>query len=212
MELTKQPKVIFVTNVPDATRHLRYSLDKFNWDYEVIVTKWQGFYTKINEAYKWCLRNTDEYFMLVDGHDVIFCKEFSPIEFSTDGFFSAEKNCYPNPLLSAKYPKTPYEWRFLNSGSYIYNREKFIDLYERNIPFIGIDDQLYFTELFLKGENISLDTNCQLFQSIAFESEGDFSWFNQEFHNLKTDTYPTILHGNGKADMRKIKNWLYDKV
>ena len=150
--------------------------------------------------------------MLVDGHDVIFCKEFSPIEFSTDGFFSAEKNCYPNPLLSAKYPKTPYEWRFLNSGSYIYNREKFIDLYERNIPFIGIDDQLYFTELFLKGENISLDTNCQLFQSIAFESEGDFSWFNQEFHNLKTDTYPTILHGNGKTDMRKIKNWLYDKV
>ena len=212
MELTTQPKVIFVTNVPDATRHLRYSLDKFNWDYEVIVTKWQGFYTKINEAYKWCLRNTDEYFMLVDGHDVIFCKEFSPIEFPTDGFFSAEKNCYPNPNLAPMYPQAPYEWKYLNSGSYIYNREKFIDLYERNVPFIGIDDQLYFTELFLKGENISLDTNCQLFQSTAFESEGDFSWFNTEFHNLKTDTYPTILHGNGKTDMRRIKNWLYDKV
>jgi hypothetical protein len=42
-----------------------------------------------------------------------------------------------------------------------------------------------------------------MFQSIAFESEGDFEIRYGRLYNKITHTFPMFIHGNGKTDMTK---------
>jgi hypothetical protein len=44
---------------------------------------------------------------------------------------------------------------------------------------------------------------CNIFQSIAFEVEGDFEIRYNRLYNKITHTFPMFLHGNGKTDMSK---------
>jgi len=69
-----------------------------------------------------------------------------------------------------------------------------------------MDDQLYFTNMYLSKElDCNLDTDCKIFQSIAFESKGDFSIDGGLYNNI-TKRRPIILHGNGKTNLEPYYN------
>jgi hypothetical protein len=204
-------KTIAVSNLPnyEGLLRLKASLLKYNIDHEIIITKWEGFYTKINEAYKFC-KNTDyDLILFVDAHDVIFTGSIDglyKLNYSRrDCVFSSEKACWPDSNLADTYPtkelSTP--WKYLNSGSYLFKTKRFVDVYEANPPSLDCDDQRYFTSLYLEGKmDCTLDTSCRVFQSVAFESEGDFTITDKLKNNI-TGSYPLVLHGNGRTDMEK---------
>lgn len=207
-------KTIAVSNVPSMTIKLRKSMEKYGIDYEIIICPWQGFYTKVNEAYKYCEKHLDlDYILFVDAHDVIFVSNIDEIIDkikyyypNVDCIFSVEKACWPDASLSDQYPECDTPWKYLNSGSYLFKPQKLIEYVDANPIEIGIDDQLYFTKMYLGGTvNCALDIKCHIFQSIAFEDKGDFS-LGEKLHNDRTYTTPCILHGNGKTNLEPYYN------
>lgn len=204
-------KTVTVSNLPSMTFELSRSMIKYNIDNEIIYCDWEGFYTKISETYNFCktLKGYD-YILFVDAHDVIFKGDIKTIieKINTfpehDCIFSTEKACWPNTELALKYKKSPYPWNYLNSGSYLFKIDKFLQIIEENKPFIGMDDQLYFTELYLDNKiNCILDVECKIFQSVAFEDNNDFSIENGVIKNNITNSFPIVIHGNGKTDLTK---------
>jgi hypothetical protein len=96
-----------------------------------------------------------------------------------------------------------HEWKFLNSGQIYGNKKDFIEIYNTNPPRFEDDDQRWYTERFLAmPDKIGLDY-CNIFQSVAFEVEGDFTLTYNRLYNNKTHTFPMFIHGNGKTDMSK---------
>jgi hypothetical protein len=76
-------------------------------------------------------------------------------------------------------------------------------LFEQNPVRFEDDDQRWYTDRFLeRRSSISLDY-CNIFQSVAFEVEGDFTLTYNRLYNNKTHTFPMFIHGNGKTDMTK---------
>jgi hypothetical protein len=201
-----------VTNLPDydGVVKLVESCDKYDIDYDIIVCAWKGFFTKINEAYKRSvqIKNKYDYILFVDAHDVCFVGDFDNIReylechLEYDCVFSTEKACWPASSLSGLYPENKSDWKYLNSGSYLFKIDRFIDIIESNMPDIHCDDQLYFTQLLLSGKmNCKLDTECRLFQSLAHDDGSSFDVVDGKFQNVKTETFPVVLHGNGKSNL-----------
>ena len=58
------------------------------------------------------------------------------------------------------------------------------------------------------GFSVFVDVYCHDFQSIAFQSEGDFSKHGGLLVNDRTKTKPALIHGNGRTPM----GWIYDLV
>lgn len=168
---------------------------------------WKGFGSKIIATYEY-LKTLESYthFIFVDGYDTLFVKPI--IQLPDYLLFSTEKHKWPDP--DANYP---YEWSkddpwpFLNSGVYGGPVDLFIDLISRYPPQHADDDQGYFTDLFLAGVNIKLDNECKYFQSYAFEEPGDFT-VSGRFKNNVHNTYPAIIHFNGKTDGTRVYNML----
>ncbi len=161
---------------------------------------WQGFGTKIIKAYQY-LKTLDGYthFIFLDAYDTLFLK---PITYVPDHLlFSTEKHKWPDQ--NAPYPESNDTWKYLNSGAYMGPISDFIELIDANPVKYEDDDQLYFTNIYLKGSNISLDTACKFFQSYAFIAPGDFK-ISDKFRNNITGTEPSVIHFNGKCHESKI--------
>lgn len=211
----KTKVVTVATHNAPGLEKLIESCKKFNIDLTILGMdeQWTGFAKKIVDVYKYAKEIQNEYthILFIDAYDVLFLDKLFVIEgeylfwYKDKIVFSAEKGCWPDPTLSDKYPKTNYTWKYLNSGSYIAPINEFIKMIESNPVKPNVDDQAYFTNIFLKDGNIELDYKCRLFQSIAFEEKGDF---NDSplfyFLNEKEKTSPSIIHGNGKTSMDKI--------
>jgi len=194
---------------------LMASADKFGWNLEIIVTEWKGFGTKLIETYNYLQKNPQiTEFIFVDAYDVIALstpKEvIEKIKDRTKMLISVEKNCWPKSELASQYPKTDSEWKYINSGSYYSPSKLFIDMVEANPPLYIDDDQLYFSLEWLKNQSIALlDYDCEVFQSYSFISEGDFSYKNNRVQNLKTNSQPIFLHGNGKTCMKSVTDLIF---
>lgn len=201
-------KVKVITFATSPCKDLEDSLIKFGYDYIILVGPWKGFGTKVIETRKY-LEQLSGYthFIFVDAYDVIFIGPLDKILEKYKGgiLFSAEKNCWPDQHLAGKYPKTDSAWKYLNSGSYMAPIAEFLELTERLFCNYEDDDQRYFTNIFLYGNDIQLDYNCEIFQSIAFCYEDELT-ITDHLKNNWTNTLPVIIHGNGKADMTAIKN------
>lgn len=147
--------------------------------------------------------------LLFQSYDVIVIEDESEIIRKFKGFeskivFSAENFCWPDPTLKDDYPPvSSIEKRFLNSGLIIGYIADFINLINSSPIKDADDDQLFYTKLFLNKRNefgIKLDTKSQLFHNLngaseeisIFSLKGDLSAFNN-----KTQTVPSVLHGNG---------------
>jgi hypothetical protein len=69
-----------------------------------------------------------------------------------------------------------------------------------------MDDQEFMHILIDLKEDIRIDFDCSILQSIAFDRGDDFDYQSGRIINLKTKTLPCIIHGNGRTDMSKIYN------
>lgn len=193
---------------------LKKSMNDNNIDHVILGQGeyWKGYGMKIIETVKYLKHLSTEYthFMFVDAYDVYFLDNMKRIEEvytkNWDGkiVFSTEKACWPNPVKSIQYPLCSSPWQYLNSGGYMAPVSTFLH-FMNNYKAVEYneDDQAYYTDLFLNGCGIVLDTEAKLFQSIAFEAEGDFS-YNGKLKNNITGSDPVVVHGNGRTSLDKI--------
>lgn len=190
--------------------NLVHSLQKFKHDFDIIVTEWRGFGTKLIEVYEYFRQNPDvEELIFVDAYDVLFLSTPKEIESKildrSKMLVSVEKGCWPQADLSSKYPETKSEWKYINSGTYYAPRDVYMKMIENNPPQYSDDDQLYLTNEFLNNPNdFVLDYNCEVFQCHSFVAEDDYKYKDGRVFNLKTNSIPCIIHGNGRSDLSKV--------
>jgi len=201
-------------------------------------TKWQGGNMEMgpgggqkinllrNELMTWNKERLKKYTILfTDSYDVItltnsteILNKYNSICDSNTVLFSAEKSCWPLKQLDIFYPETDSEYKFLNSGGFIGNAERILNLLEKKIENCE-DDQLYYTKIFLfdnKVDNIMnkimLDYSCEIFQTLngAFD---DIDIVNKKrVFNKYTNTFPCLLHGNGPSEIKEYFNKLSESI
>jgi len=165
--------------------------------------------------------------LFTDSYDVIVLTNFTEILNKYNSIcdndtvlFTAEKSCWPLKQLDIFYPESDSEYKFLNSGGFIGNAERILNLLEKKIENCE-DDQLYFTKIFLfdnKIDNnmntnkIKLDYSCEIFQTLndAFD---DIDIVNKKrIFNKYTNTFPCLLHGNGARNIKEHFNTLSESI
>jgi hypothetical protein len=222
------------TDKNDGFIRFENSLKKNNIEYKILGmnTKWNGGNMemgpgggqKINllrsELMTWnkvALKNNVVLF--TDSYDVVSLANTSEIlekynkicnDTPDSVLFSVEKSCWPLKQIDVFYPETDSEYKFLNSGGFIGNAERILNLLEKKIENCE-DDQLYFTKIFLfdnKIDNmntnkIKLDYSCEIFQTLN-EAFDDIDIVNKKrIFNKYTNTFPCLLHGNGPNSVKE---------
>lgn len=149
-----------------------------------------------------------DYFAYIDSADSVILKTFEPPKDRI--VYQAEKACFPHKEKAKLHPETKSDWKYLNGGGYTGPLTLITEFFERyklnNIG--GKNPQDAQMEAFFQAKKdgfpIDLDTNCEIFQSLAFEEKGDFEIKKGKFKNKLTKTFPAILHGNGRTEMKHI--------
>lgn len=181
---------------------LKQSAKRVGIELTALQTDWRGFGTKIIELREHLHEIEGQYthFIFVDAYDTLFLKH---PEIPKDKIlFSTEKHKWPD--ANAPYTETKEVWAYLNSGCYSAPIDDYLKLTDRFTIDYDIDDQRYFTDIYLNHVGIELDIKCNVFQSYAFESPGDFTL--HPFKNNVTGTSPAIIHFNGKCHNQQIYN------
>ena len=194
--------VIVISDNPNHPGQLKLteSLHRHGWIYTEITTPFRGLGMKISELARYLRYSENDEFILLDAFDTYAVAGPADWNMITNRVIvSGEKHCYPNPGLSDYFiHKSP--WRYVNSGQVFGNKRYFLDLVER-YPFPDEDnDQIWYTEQAMHGR-VDIDYHCQVFQSIAFESEGDFTLADGRLTNNLTGSSPIFLHGNGRTPL-----------
>lgn len=202
--MTQRIKVITVaTRETKELRALQRSAARCNMDFTVLglCEPWLGFGMKVIYTRDYLSRLSGyTHFIFVDAYDTLFLKHIAEVPDCI--LFSTEKNCWPNP--AALYPESKAIWKHLNSGIYSAPIEAYKALIDSNPIVNSVDDQGYFTGLYLAG-NGKLDIECSLFQSYAFKADTDFT-IGDTFVNNVTGSQPSIIHFNGKCHDETIYN------
>jgi hypothetical protein len=213
--------IITVTNNPNhpGVERLTKSAEKFGWELYVIDAQWKGFGTKLIETYNFLINNPQiERFVFVDAHDVVvlsdpetFNSVLSWYNKENKMLVSCEKACWPDSSLSKQYTHSDSEWKYVNSGLYYAPSDIFIKVFESSRPEYHDDDQLWLSKRYLDDKTnckVSLDDCCSLFQSYSHIADNDFAYRDGLLINLKTNTAPIFIHGNGRTDMTLIDQLL----
>ena len=207
-------KVLTTCDNPNHEGYLRLkaSLDKFGYDHEVIVHPF-SFGHQLPVIRDWCNRYTG------DATHILYSDAFDTLAFSNAEeiiskmpdckmLISCEKNCYPHPERAKEYPYAESPWRYVNGGGWIAEIKYFLELCERMNLNDQSHDQVWLMEAFLNNQqDIKLDTNCEIFQTIAFSYPEEWDNVNEHgygvnrFRNVGTKTFPVFFHGNGHTDM-----------
>lgn len=216
--IMNQPiKVKLISTCTDY-RHPGYlkfkeSLDTFKWDYEFLNAQYVAYGSKMVAAYEYTKKTDCTHLFIVDAYDIFMLgtmqEALDKIPDKDCILFNAEKASWPYGEWAKEYPEVEGQWKYLNGGACFVQVEKFIRLFEENPIRHTDNDQPALARVYLDKRdqyNMKLDTNCDLFQSIAFEHDGDFliQDGNVRFINLEMGTSPIIIHGNGKTPMDKI--------
>lgn len=194
-------------------KQFKRSLDEFKWNYEVIKAKYKAFGSKQVAFYNYFKENTElKYAFITDAHDMFVLgymnEALNKVDFDSITF-NAEKACWPYADWADSYPQVNTKWKYLNGGAAFVNTKRYIQLFEENPIKHSDNDQVNLARIFLDQKekyNFKLDTDCTIFQSIAFEHDGDFTYNKGKLINNYTNTVPNIIHGNGKTNMNKIYN------
>jgi len=135
---------------------------------------------------KWALHDITKYF----GLDCIV--------------LSAEKGCYPHPEKAPLYPQVESPFKYVNGGGWFCNAELFCKMVDENPLTPETVDQVWVTDLYLKYQatgEVKLDTNCELFQTIAFCEDDEFIVEKAEDAilciNVEKKSNPAFWHSNG---------------
>ena len=193
---------------------LEKSLKKYGWDFHIILHEWKGFGDKIIVTCEYLKTHPEiTHFFYTDAWDsLVFDTMESTLNKIKDKdiiLLSAEKNCYPHPSKAILYPETKSPFKYVNGGGWFCNSSIFCAMVDK-YPLTSIDvDQVWLTDLYLnEPEIVRLDTECEVFQTIAFCAEDEFNLdsFSGKawIRNKGTDTFPTFFHGNGHTPMNKL--------
>lgn len=152
--------------------------------------------------------------LFCDSYDVILIG--SPFEiinkyklFKNKIVFSAEKYCWPNSNLKKLYPLVDSNFKYLNSGGYIGWANDILKIISNFNGLPNDDDQEFFTKEFLNNDNIILDYNCEIFQTLGgINNELDINYKESRIHNIIFNTKPNLLHGNGAEKVKLYLNQL----
>lgn len=123
--------------------------------------------------------------------------------------FNAEKNCYPNADLIHLYPDVNSEWKYLNGGIYVGKVKNVLFMLENLLPKIqGTIDQEVFSIAYIKKEyGIEIDYECKVFQTLYLLTQTDLTIKDNKIVNNKTNSRPSLIHGNGNSGIEKILNY-----
>ena len=156
---------------------------------------------------------TDSYDVIINGSSEEIVSRFRKME--SPIVFSAEKTCWPDESLKERYPKSPTNYRYLNSGGFIGYGDHISKLVNKVSVNNEYDDQLYYTERFfedLKGnKDTILDYNQFLFQTMN-ESLEDIIVEGGNLKNTVTNESPLIIHANGGSVVKNTLNDYYEKI
>ncbi|XP_071946105.1 procollagen-lysine,2-oxoglutarate 5-dioxygenase 1-like isoform X2 [Antedon mediterranea] len=155
----------------------------------------------------------DTIVLFTDSYDVIFLGGLKEIvrkfkDLNCNLVFGAENYIWPDTSLRHSYPKVE-GYRFLNSGLYIgYADYVWKALTHKPIANTA-DDQLFFTKLYLDDEirkswKMKLDNEAYVLQNLNGATQDVKVKFLNDasfLHNIKHNTLPSIVHGNGPSTL-----------
>lgn len=207
-------KVKLITTISDQShpgwKTLERSLIKFGWDYDVMQSDYHGFGTKMVNAYNYAKTTDCTHLFIVDAYDVVVLGTMSEaLEKlgNKDMVWNAEKAAWPYEQWGMLYPEVDSEWKYLNGGACFVEVKKFIQMLD-DYPIMPTDnDQVVLAATYIVDRNsygMSLDTACKAFQSYAHIADDDYAYRDGRLWNIKNETCPVIIHGNGHTDMSKI--------
>lgn len=204
------------TNLNDeGFLEFKKSLDYFQWDYDIITDRYVAYGSKMINAYNYAKKTDCTHLFIVDAYDIFMLGGMDDaLEVIPDKdivLFNAEKACWPHSELASQYPEVTSPWKYVNGGACFVEKERFIKLIDENPIKHTDNDQEKLTDVYLKSRekyNMQLDTDCELFQSIAHRHDDDFEFLDFILINKKTGSLPIIIHGNGKTNMEDIYNLL----
>lgn len=193
---------------------LETGLKKFHWTYEVIQAKYVAYGSK-QIAFTDYIKKDRGYshYFLCDAHDIIVLQYMDVIVnklqnlYGKDApvvLFNAEKGCWPYGDWANEYPYAEGPWKYLNGGAAFVEKHRYLKMMEDHPIQHTDNDQVNLARTFLDHRQqygMVLDTQCSIFQSVAFEGEGDFWTGNGIVKNLIHQTLPGIIHGNGGTIM-----------
>lgn len=207
-------KLIVVTTCDNINNErylkLKASLERFGYDFECIFHPFT-FGTQLNVIRKWAENYTGDatHMLYTDAFDTLALGGPDEVASKMPGckmLISAEKNCYPHPERADRYPYCKSPWRFVNGGGWIAEIEYFKYLCGKENLNSGSHDQVWLMDAYLNNqEDIKLDTNCEIFQTIAFSYKEEWSQQERRFVNVALNTIPVFFHGNGHTEM----DWVY---
>lgn len=165
-----------------------------------------------------------EYLIFSNCFDVIFtvhpdevADRWLAMNGGSDVMFNTEKALFPPSRLWHRFPDTGSPWRYLNSGLYIGKPESILAMLEamwldeicddhparsplHGTGQVNVVDQNWFQLLFAaQPVPITLDTECQCFQTFSDCTWDEFDLSGSEVKNKVTGTAPLVLHCNGGA-------------
>jgi len=194
---------------------LESSLKKHHYDYEHILKPF-SFGHQLPIIRDWCNSYSGDctHVLYTDCFDTVaFSDAEEVIQKFPDFkkmFISAEKACYPHPHRAVEYPHhlSSNPWKYVNGGGWITEIEYFKELCRKENLSADSHDQVWLMDAYLKNQDdIAIDTDCLIFQTIAFSYPTEWEPVDSRFRNIGTKTLPIFFHGNGHTDM----NFLYEK-
>jgi hypothetical protein len=194
-----------------GTEYFKQSVDKFG--YELAVNRTTDNPAQVIRALYECYKRAEtghETFVYADAADsIIQCP--LPLIPNDRIIYQTEKKCFPFENWANNFSDKS-RWRYLNGGGYCGSTKLIVEFFETyGLWNIGNKNpqaaqQEAYIEAVKDGFPIELDTKCEIFQSIAFESKDEYKYKDGLLHNKITKTIPSILHGNGRTDMKHIYN------
>lgn len=193
-------------------KKLEASLKKFGYEYHVLNAPFR-FGGQSPHIYEWAKeQDPGLWFLYTDAYDTVAQRKYPDMMMPEDSkmkmLISVEKACFPHPDLAPKYPPAPAEWKYVNGGGWLTTAGYFRNLFETGCYAKEgqSNDQLWLHHEFLNNQDeILLDTQCKIFQSIAFEGSTDFT-YGVRLMNNRLLTEAAFIHGNGRTDMSRIYN------
>lgn len=198
-------RLLIITTTSDRSKcyQLERSLILHGYDYHIIEHTWDGFLGKLHYTYQY-LKALKGYthFLYTDAWDTVAMNNHA--EVSNHFLISAERACYPHPELASKYPEVDSPFKYVNGGGWCGPIELFLRLYESKPPTTELNDQVWMTERYLALQDedwIDLDTQCKVFQTLAFCPATDFkvrdNGATKCIQNTITKFHPSFIHANG---------------
>lgn len=210
-----------VVTTSDKTNHpgwekLKASLEEYGYDFEHIPHPF-AFGHQMPVIQNWCnnYKGDCTHILYTDCFDTIAFggpdeviekfKQFGDIKM----LISAEKNCYPIAAKAKDYPVTEGPWKYVNGGGWLVEIEYFKQLCVKENLNRQSHDQIWLMDSFFNNrDQIKIDNDCEIFQTIAFSNKEEWEFREGRFLNVGTGTLPIFFHGNGHTEM----NWVYKQA